>query len=557
MSDKKASETGNRTPDKSGKAPQMGTVHPEAVKMREVADAASGPDVAQGLQSVMAVIGENYDPAVSGAVDKDSAVEQGSRLTDKIDAARQKQSQGSSVKQGLQSIMAVIGEEYEEDAEPAKAVADQARDNISGSTETSKPATANAEPITPAPQDIQNAEAASAISDLVPLLTRDEQDISRQHEPVETIEPDTKAPGQVQLQAPAQQQPVSAPARNESTVADLLNQLKRDISTLEKGNLSARQQFNMPAVIDNAAPEVKTLLAELQGDISALRSENETLKQQYNVNVPTVMAGQGSEISSLLAQLQGDIAGLRQENDALKKRAGAGGTEISALLAQLQGDISGLRKENDSYKTYYNNPRARRGTSIGQAFLMTVGLLSLVGGATVGGMYYANSLNTKNNENLRALLGLVQAQKQKEALLRTPREPVVPKPVIVKPKIVPKPVAVKPAPPPALPKITVRRPQLDSAEVKALLADAQNLIELGDLVSARQMLEYAMSQKSAEAAYQLARTYDPLYLATMASVLSVEPNITRAKVLYYSAARQGHQAAAKRLAELRRTSAGR
>ena len=67
------------------------------------------------------------------------------------------------------------------------------------------------------------------------------------------------------------------------------------------------------------------------------------------------------------------------------------------------------------------------------------------------------------------------------------------------------------------------------------------------------MLEYAMSQKSAEAAYKLAQTFDPLHLATMASVLSVEPNVTRAKVLYYSAARQGHQAASKRLSELRRT----
>ena len=152
-----------------------------------------------------------------------------------------------------------------------------------------------------------------------------------------------------------------------------------------------------------------------------------------------------------------------------------------------------------------------------------------------------------------ALLGLQQSAVSKDHLQRSlevwreKRSIAAPKPVARKV------AAIAPAAAPPLPKLTVVRPSLDTAEVQALLADAKNLIELGDLVSARQMLEYAMSQKSAEAAYKLAQTFDPLHLATMASVLSVEPNITRAKVLYYSAARQGHAAASKRLAELRRT----
>ena len=57
----------------------------------------------------------------------------------------------------------------------------------------------------------------------------------------------------------------------------------------------------------------------------------------------------------------------------LKTRTPGGGGEISGLLAQLQGDISGLRKENDNYKAYYSTPGASRGTSFGQAFLMTIG----------------------------------------------------------------------------------------------------------------------------------------------------------------------------------------
>ncbi len=595
MSDKKSSEPGSNPTGKSRKIPAMGTVNPEPAKSREGTE-----DVVQGLQSVMAVIGEKYDPAVSASVDKTagsdtgSAPAQASRLTDKIDAARQKQSEGSSVTQGLQSIMAVIGENYEEEPDPVSEAPKTpsqppaaSRDlpelprvqatptppaqttpppqpQASSSQAQTPPPPDEAAPktIEPAPQDSGNDEASSAISDLLPLLTEDEQGLSRSAEPVAgPQESEVQDAPAIEVPTSAIQMPATAgAARPEATISELLNQLKSDISTLERDNIDTRQQFNVPAVIDSASMEVKTLLAELQGDISALRSENETLKAQYKV--PTVMAaGQGAEISLLLNQLQGDISGLRQENDALKNRAGqAGGGELSALLAQLQGDISGLRKENENYKAYYNNPNMRRGTSIGQAFLMSVGLLALVGGASLGGMYYANSINDRNNENLLALLGLQQAENKKTVLVAPPRATPAPapaKPVQVAPKPEkPKVVAVAPPPkPPALPKVKVKRPNLDSAEVKALLVDAQNLIELGDLVSARQMLEYAMSQQSAEAAFRLAQTFDPLHLATMASVLSVEPNITRAKVLYYSAARQGHQAAAKRLAELRRTPA--
>ncbi len=511
--------------------------------------------VAQGLQSVMAVIGENYDPAVSGAVDKASkvkaqaAADAASSLTGKLDAARQQGGQPTTT-QGLQSIMAVIGENYEDEpdvelAPPAPTIPPQveAYQTIDAPIQKA-PATA--------PQDRSNSEAKSAISDLVPLLTDDEQDIAQAESPVVSNE-------MIAIKPP----PAGSVGRTEATIGDLLTQLKTDISTLERGDSSARERFNMPTAIDSASNEMQSLLAELQGDISALRSENESLKTQYTASTPTLAtaaAGGGSEITSLLNQLQGDIAGLRSENNNLRSRVGgspAGDSELSRLLSQLQGDISGLRKENDSYKALYDTRRS--GTSLGQAFLMSIGLLALVGGATLGGMYYANSINNKNNENLLAMLGLEEGQANKSAPQALIRKAVIatpaPKPEpkkIVAPKVAALAPAPRPAPPP-LPKITVKRPQLDSAEVRALLTDAKNLIELGDLVSARQMLEYAMSQKSAEAAFRLGNTFDPLYLATMASVLSVEPNLTRAKVLYYSAARQGHQAAAKRLAELRRT----
>ncbi len=535
--------TKSGSPNEPPKNPKTGISQADAAKARDAAAAA--PAVAQGLQSVMAVIGDNYDSAVSGALDKAATptppvnAASASKLTDKIDAARLQQDEGSTVTQGLQSIMAVIGENYEEEAEPVEIQSPVTAAQGVGTPEAQPVSSRTL--ITPAPQDSKNEVASNAISDLLPLLTDDEQDISQSHESAANSDSGMDRTTSV------------VAAASGSTIADLLNQLKSDISTLEKGNLSARDKFNMPAVIDSAAPEVQTLLAELQGDISALRSENDTLKVQYNV--PTVMAGQGAEVSLLLNQLQGDIAGLRQENDSLRNKVPGGGGELSGLLAQLQGDISGLRQENDSLKTFYNSPQGGRRTSVGQAFLMTVGLVALVGGATASGIYYANSINDQNNENLLALLGLQKQNSQKvaalEAAASAKRVAVVAARKTVKAKV--KVAAVAPNTPPALPNIVVKRPKLETEEVQALLADAANLIELGDLVSARQMLEYAMSQQSAEAAFKLAQTFDPLHLATMASVLSVEPNLTRAKVLYYSAARQGHQAAAKRLAELRRT----
>ena len=535
----------------------------------------SGAGVVEGLQSVMAVIGENYDPAVGGAADKatESAGTQTSQgadagnglLTDKIDAARA-QGQGTkpSVTQGLQSIMAVIGENYEEEPDielnvpensEREAAARQVGERFARHIQQQ-----SARKITEvAPQDRSNREAKSAISDLVPLLTEDEQEIAAVHsETGDGTETENSRPMTSSSAA-------TGGFRAQATMNDLLTQLKADISTLERGTTSTHDRFNMPDAIDSASTEMKTLLAELQGDISALRQENETLKRQYAAPAPTLastVAGAqgGGEIASLLNQLQGDIAGLRQENNALRSRVGAapgGDSELARLLAQLQGDIVGLRRENDNYKY----AAANQGTSLGQAFLMSVGIISLVVGAGLGGMYFATSRGAQGNDNFLALLGLKDKPVPPPVAVQAP-PPVVKKVVVVeapKPKPKPKPqkVAVAtppPAPtPPPLPKLSVRRMKLDSAEVQALLADAENLIELGDLVSARQMLEYAMSQKSANAAFRLGNTYDPLYLAKMASVLSVEPNLIKAKVLYYSAARLGHREAARRLAELRRT----
>ena len=104
-----------------------------------------------------------------------------------------------------------------------------------------------------------------------------------------------------------------------------------------------------------------------------------------------------------------------------------------------------------------------------------------------------------------------------------------------------------PAPAPAI------QPQLSTDEQKELIARAGQLIDQGDVVSARNVLDYAVGGGSADAAYKLAQTYDPAWLNEFKSVLGVKPDLIKAKVLYYFAARNGHEEASKRLAVLRKS----
>jgi hypothetical protein len=99
-------------------------------------------------------------------------------------------------------------------------------------------------------------------------------------------------------------------------------------------------------------------------------------------------------------------------------------------------------------------------------------------------------------------------------------------------------------------------PILTTPEQKELIDRANRLMDQGDIVSARNVLDYAVSSGSAEAAFKLAQTYDPFYLGRIKSVLGVRPDLVKAKVLYYFAARKGHEEASKRLAALRKEAGG-
>jgi TPR repeat protein len=78
------------------------------------------------------------------------------------------------------------------------------------------------------------------------------------------------------------------------------------------------------------------------------------------------------------------------------------------------------------------------------------------------------------------------------------------------------------------------------------LSRAQELIRNGDISSARLMLEKALSAGSADAAFQLAETYDPQVLAGW-HVRGIVGDPARAKQLYTKASESGVRMAEERL----------
>ena len=100
------------------------------------------------------------------------------------------------------------------------------------------------------------------------------------------------------------------------------------------------------------------------------------------------------------------------------------------------------------------------------------------------------------------------------------------------------PVAVAPAAPSA------RR--MDADELAALLKRAKGMLAVGDIASARLLLERAADAQEAEAALMLATTYDPQVLGTQ-DMRSITPDPAMARAWYQKAAKLGSTDALRRL----------
>jgi hypothetical protein len=107
--------------------------------------------------------------------------------------------------------------------------------------------------------------------------------------------------------------------------------------------------------------------------------------------------------------------------------------------------------------------------------------------------------------------------------------------------------AVREPAPPAREAAPARR--IDPDELAALLTRAKNLLAIGDITSARLLLERAADAQEPEAALMLAGTYDPQVLGTQ-DLRSVTPDPAAARLWYQKAAQLGSADAKRRLGQL-------
>src|SRR6266436_1805527 len=111
------------------------------------------------------------------------------------------------------------------------------------------------------------------------------------------------------------------------------------------------------------------------------------------------------------------------------------------------------------------------------------------------------------------------------------------------------PVAAPPVAAPPVASSPARR--LDADELAALMKRAKGLIAIGDIASARLLLERAADAQEASAALLLAQTYDPAVLGPQ-DTRSITPDPAAARTWYQKAAQLGSPDATQRLAQMQK-----
>jgi hypothetical protein len=91
--------------------------------------------------------------------------------------------------------------------------------------------------------------------------------------------------------------------------------------------------------------------------------------------------------------------------------------------------------------------------------------------------------------------------------------------------------------------------RIDSDELATLLKRAKNLLAIGDITSARLLLERAADAQEPDAALMLAGTYDPQVLGTQ-DIRSVTPDPATARLWYQKAAQLGSSDARRHLSQI-------
>ena len=134
--------------------------------------------------------------------------------------------------------------------------------------------------------------------------------------------------------------------------------------------------------------------------------------------------------------------------------------------------------------------------------------------------------------------GLTSVSPSRDEIAAAYQGAIKSKVVAIEPATQPVPVEAAPPPPAA------RRIAPD--ELAALLKRAKGMLAVGDITSARLLLERAADAQEAEAAFMLAGTYDPQVLGTQ-DMRSVTPDPAAARLWYQKAAQLGSADARRRL----------
>jgi hypothetical protein len=111
------------------------------------------------------------------------------------------------------------------------------------------------------------------------------------------------------------------------------------------------------------------------------------------------------------------------------------------------------------------------------------------------------------------------------------------------------PAAAVPVAAPPVAASSARR--LDADELATLMKRAKGLIAIGDIASARLLLERAADAQEASAALLLAQTYDPVVLGSQ-DTRSITPDPAAARIWYQKAAQLGSSDATQRLAQMQK-----
>lgn len=136
-----------------------------------------------------------------------------------------------------------------------------------------------------------------------------------------------------------------------------------------------------------------------------------------------------------------------------------------------------------------------------------------------------------------AVVAAAPSREEITAALRTARQT---------PTDIRQPVAVAaPQPTPPAPRVE----KIDPTTLAGIMSRAKKLMEIGDIPSARLLLERAAAAQTADAAFMLGQTYDPLVLGAQ-DIRSITPDPTLARDWYQKAAQLGSADAQQRLAQM-------